>query len=161
VDQDLGTKEIEYTLEESVLEAALQKRRDYPIQQDPRPEPTPSIDEHRELELLSSHEAAERRENETLEQYDVPSALEDWLDLQADKVERAVTILQVLDDDDRELTTYDEISTAAGVSRTTISTYFTGCLEACVEKIDGEYVPNTLGEEAIDVSWMEILEQIG
>lgn len=81
---------------------------------------------------------------------DVPAGLEAWTS-HADKVERWLTMLRVVEEHDVE--SYGELSELTGTSKSTIGDDMSRAVGACVSKEDGQYVLTRLGGMALDTDW--------
>lgn len=150
-------------LGESVLEAALSARRDYPIPQDLRPTPIDVATEQRELSLVSTEEAQEKAEAEVFEEYDLRGVLRDWTRRREGTIEKYVRILEAIEAE--EITKYDELKEWSGVSVGSIKQYANDSeqLEEAIDKPDGAgdtYSLTPVGKRALEIEWSAVFEDL-
>lgn len=146
-------------VDEALVEDVLEERREYPIPSDLSLQSTEHLKARRERIFRDPEEAREARLQERLEEQDVPTALHEWPEHNAEMRERMLTVLRWLDEHVAE--NYGAIVAGTGVSKSTISRYFSDDekLELCVVEDEdlGGWTLTPIGEDALRVDWDAII----
>lgn len=147
-------------LDAEVIEAALERRREYEPGCDLSMEPV-EVATDRELSFIGATRAEEQRRKRIFEELDIPRSLSGWAGADRGMREKMLAILEVLEHD-REgyLTTFTKIEEQTGVSKSSVSNYVNDPerLGQCVTKANGAYQLTRIGERALETDWERVDE---
>jgi len=146
-------------IDQDAIDAALERRRDYPVKSDLSLRPTGFGDRQRELSL--QQQDRDTTLSEVVDRHNIPEAVAPWLSKEAPTREQLVETCRAIDEHD-ELTKQSEIAEHIGWTRSTLATHLrkSESLEKCVTKNGKYYELTPIGKRAAEVKWKVVMEEL-
>ncbi len=154
-DADLEPDEID----QAAIDAALERRREYPVKSDLSLEPTGFGDRQRDLSL--QQQDRDTTLSEVVERHNIPEAVAPWLSKKAPTREQLVETCRVVADHD-DLARQEEIAEHIDWSRSNLATHLgkSESLKKCITKSDGTYELTPVGKRAAEIKWKVVMEEL-
>lgn len=148
-------------VDEDLIEAVLEQRRDHPLPSDLSLQPTDDSDKRRSLTMRAKADARKASVEQQLRQHDLPLDLKPFVatdsgQLRQDETrEKMVWMLQLIDEEDVGKYKDIEEATDGEISWSAASNYLgkDHDLIPCVNKDGDTWELTELGEEALDAPW--------
>ncbi|QCC57204.1 hypothetical protein [Natrinema thermotolerans] len=146
-------------IDQAAIDAALERRREYPVKSDLSLEPTGFGDRQRDLSL--QQQDRDTTLSEVVERHNIPEAVAPWLSKKAPTREQLVETCRVVADHD-DLARQEEIAEHIEWSRSNLATHLrkSESLEKCVTKSDGTYELTPVGKRAAEIKWKVVMEEL-
>lgn len=155
-------------VDEDLIETVLEQRREHPLKSDLSLEPTDDEDKRRSVTMRAKADSREASIDQTLRQHQLPNSLRSFLvtdsgRLRTDDARQTMfRILEVIEN--HEITKYVDIeeATEGEITYSTAGNYLgdDDPLAVCVDKSGDEWTPTSVGEQALDVAWDVIADNL-
>lgn len=144
---------------QEAIDAALERRREYPVKSDLSLEPTGFGDRQRDLSL--QQQDRDTTLSEVVERHNIPEAVAPWLSKEAPTREQLVAACRVIGEHD-DLARQEEIAEHLEWSRSALSRHLgkSESLKKCVTKSGGTYELTPIGKRAAEVKWKVVMEEL-
>ncbi|AEH39527.1 hypothetical protein [Halopiger xanaduensis] len=146
-------------VDQDAIDAALERRRDYPVKSDLSLQSTGFGDRQRELSL--QQQDRDTTLSEVVERHNIPEAIAPWLSKEAPTREVLVDTCRVVDEHD-DLSRQEDIAEHIDWTRSTLATHLgkSDSLEKCITKSDGTYELTPVGKRAAEIKWKVVMEEL-
>ncbi|NHN50025.1 hypothetical protein G9464_20870 [Halostella sp. JP-L12] len=144
------------TVDDEVIDAALERRREHDIPSDLSLRRVEDNAERR-LSFLASSEADEKKRKRVMQEFGIPKAVSHWINEDTERRDNYIWILEEIHrDESGTLTSGGDIAEATDVvAERTVYKYINDPrkLGHCVEKENGVFKLTSIGEKAIKADW--------
>ncbi|ELY99577.1 minichromosome maintenance protein MCM [Natrialba aegyptia] len=146
-------------VDQEAINAALERRRDYPVKSDLSLQSTGFGDRQRELSL--QQQDRDTTLSEVVERHNIPEAIAPWLSKEAPTREQLVATCRAVNEHN-DLSRQTEIADHIDWTRSTLATHLgkSDSLEKCITKSDGTYELTPVGKRAAEIKWKVVMEEM-
>ncbi|ELY97162.1 hypothetical protein [Natrialba asiatica] len=154
-DDDLAPADVD----QDAIDAALQRRRDYPVPADLSLQSTGFGDRQRELSL--QQQDRDTTLSEVVERHNIPESIAPWLSKETPTRKQLVATCRAVDEHD-DLKRQEDIAENIGWTRSTLSRHLgkSDSLEKCITQNGKYYELTPIGKRAAEIRWDVVMEEL-